>query len=837
MPSGLRSAARPTVLRALACLVILFVSLASLAPATFAAPRPSEADGEALGAVSGQVRDRASGLPIAGAVVSAPDLNLSGSSDAEGEFGWSHIAVPPPYLPITVLVSAEGYGLWTLRDVRVVPGDTLKLSVELGPDPVTITVPPPRAESPVFPPQQLLPALLDGFGGGATTPALPATLRVRITGDPYCNLTLPYTVETVDFKEYVKHVLPNEWVPSWPWESVRSGAMAAKMYAWSIVAAGGKWPDADVYDSTCDQVYNPAVSYASTDLSVDFTWNWMLHRSGTLVRTYYRARLYQCPEELIGNCMGQYESRDMARNGLTWDEILTAFYPGGVLSPIVVQPGGYSLRYFGNGYGDLDRVKIVIDSPPRPVDVSGDFTMEWWMKAVPGENDAPSCTPGGENWIFGNTLLDRDIYGAADNGDWGVSLADGRIAFGVAVGGSGHTACGMTSLSDNTWHHVAVTRCCEGLLRVFVDGKLDAEGSGPIGDISYRDGRTTSYPDDPYLVIGAEKHDAGPAYPSFSGWIDELHISNISRYAGEFTPPEGLFTPDANTVALFHFNEGVGNVIADSSAAVGGPSTGYRYYGGVINGPEWTEDSPWYVPPPTPTLTPTPSPTAVFGDVPSDHWAFHEIQALFEAGYVSGCSADPRLYCPEASMTRAESAVFVERGLHGGGFEPGLSPVQVFQDVLLDQWYARWAHALWVDGYTAGCGTDPLVYCPEVTHTRAEATVFFLRMLNGPDFTPLQPTAARFADVPLDTWYAPWVHAADDAGLILPCATEPDRRFCPEDPLTRSMAAYMMIQAKGGLPLPTATPTPSPNATTPVVPLAPSEEPPTPSNTPTPSSP
>ncbi|MEW6569468.1 MAG: M23 family metallopeptidase, partial [Chloroflexota bacterium] len=44
--------------------------------------------------------------------------------------------------------------------------------------------------------------------------------------------------------------------------------------------------------------------------------------------------------------------------------------------------GEYSLRFYGNGYGDLDRVKILIDAPARPADVGAtDFTLEWWMKA------------------------------------------------------------------------------------------------------------------------------------------------------------------------------------------------------------------------------------------------------------------------------------------------------------------------------------------------------------------------------------------------------------------------------------------------------------------------
>ncbi len=566
--------------------------------------------------VEGRVSDSTDGAPIAGAVIAVPSLGLSTVSDADGMFRFSGIGIDGESLSTTITAAAAGYGDWTLQDVRLILGDTLILEIQLGPSPTLIVVPPPRGEIPAFPALQLAQAFQVEGGGGLSQLELPlpATIRVRVTGYPYCDTTRPYTVETLDFKQYVKHVLPNEWVANWPWESIRAGGMAVKMYAWSYIAVGGKWPDADVYDSTCDQVYNPAFSYASTNKAVEDTWNWRLTRGTQLLRTFYRAYYSQCEAvNLEGNCMGQIESREMAYDAMTWDEILFAFYDDAALSPVWNPPGGFSLRFYGNGYGDLDRVKIRID-PPVPADIGGeDFTLEWWMKAVPGENDSPDCAPGGDNWFDGNTLFDRDVFGEGDLGDYGISLAGGRIAFGVGRGSARQTICGATDLQDGAWHHIAAVRNLTGEMRVFVDGRLDATGTGPAGDIRYRDGRTTSYPNDPYLVIGAEKNDLNNAlYPSFSGWLDEIRLSSSVRYTSDFTRPAGRFATDPNTVALYHLDEGFGNLIGDTSGAAGGPSHGVRKYGGVINGPEWTDDTVWYVAPPTPTPTATPSPTATY---------------------------------------------------------------------------------------------------------------------------------------------------------------------------------------------------------------------------------
>jgi hypothetical protein len=185
-----------------------------------------------------------------------------------------------------------------------------------------------------------------------------------------------------------------------------------------------------------------------------------------------------------------------------------------------------------------------------------------------------------------------------------------------------------------------------------------------------------------------------------------------------------------------------------------------------------------------------------FVDVPSNHWAHDYIELLYQDGYIAGCSTSPLMYCPDKVMTRAESAVFVERGIHGADFLPGDPSSQVFGDVPLWEWFAKWASGLWQDGYTSGCGTDPLVYCPLQEHTRAEGTVFFLRMLYGNEYQPPDPSGL-FTDVPVNSWSAKWVEAAFSAGLIPACETSPELIFCPEDPLDRAMAAYMMVQAKG----------------------------------------
>ena len=66
-----------------------------------------------------------------------------------------------------------------------------------------------------------------------------------------------------------------------------------------------------------------------------------------------------------------------------------------------------------------------------------------------------------------------------------------------------------------------------------------------------------------------------------------MKISNSLRYVGNFTRPSSPFVSDANTMALYHFNEGAGDSIVDTSGASGGPSNGIRRFGGNPSGPVW----------------------------------------------------------------------------------------------------------------------------------------------------------------------------------------------------------------------------------------------------------
>jgi hypothetical protein len=261
-------------------------------------------------------------------------------------------------------------------------------------------------------------------------------------------------------------------------------------------------------------------------------------------------------------------------------------------------PTGMSLRFHGNPTAEVDQIKVPID-PQVAADLGGDLTVEFWLKTEPGANPAMSCQAGSDGWTYGNVILDRDVFGTGDYGEYGVSLSGGRIAFGVGRAGRQQTICGLIDVADGRWHHVALTRrFADGVMRIYVDGTESAQGIGPAGDISYRDGRPTGVSSDPFLIIGASKSDEGTGSNGFSGALDELRLSSSIRYSSPFDRPLAPFVADAETALLFHFDEGptgpcLSSVLDTSGRATHGQC---RHGGSASPGPLYEADAPFLPP-------------------------------------------------------------------------------------------------------------------------------------------------------------------------------------------------------------------------------------------------
>ncbi|HNB37241.1 MAG TPA: S-layer homology domain-containing protein, partial [Anaerolineales bacterium] len=180
---------------------------------------------------------------------------------------------------------------------------------------------------------------------------------------------------------------------------------------------------------------------------------------------------------------------------------------------------------------------------------------------------------------------------------------------------------------------------------------------------------------------------------------------------------------------------------------------------------------------------------STFGDTPSSHWAWQYIERLYSAAITGGCSTSPLSYCPESEVTRAQMAVFLEKGIH---YPISYSPSNVsstFNDTT-GHWAEDWIEALKNDGITSGCAIG--LYCPDSSVTRAQMAVFLLKAKHGSSYTPPNVTTT-FGDI-AGHWAEDWIEQLAAEGITSGCASG---LYCPESPVTRAQMAVFLVKAFG----------------------------------------
>jgi probable HAF family extracellular repeat protein len=149
------------------------------------------------------------------------------------------------------------------------------------------------------------------------------------------------------------------------------------------------------------------------------------------------------------------------------------------------------------------------------------------------------------------------------------------------------------------------------------------------------------------------------------------------------------------------------------------------------------------------------NPTPYFQDVPDTNPFFAHIQNLMQFGITTGCSHSPALYCPYDAIPRWEMAMVLIRArlmLFGQSF--AASTIPYFADAPTDVEGTGmpfpFIQRAFEEQVTNGCGTSPLVYCPDQLVTRGEMASFVMRALfnetmtlclTAPQLTGVSPNA------------------------------------------------------------------------------------------------
>jgi hypothetical protein len=351
------------------------------------APGAAPSEG-ALAHVAGEVLSWNSGEAVPGATIRLPDFGVSATSGPNGRFEFPEaLQTNGPYRRIRAVVTARGFGSWTVSGLPLVAGETLRLHAEMRTVDWSHRVPEPGAE-----PEAERRAPSTGARGANTctgwdvTLLPPPTIRVFLHEE---GVSREY-----DFYFYAAHVLPREWIPSWDADALAAGNIAVKTYAAFRAKSGNAYSGgpgcADVIDTTADQVFDPTYSTSATDQAVYASMASILRRGKDIFLAQYWSGDPENSSQGWKKCryvdtgpfegrMSQWGTQVCAENGKLWPEITQVFYPD------------TNWRYLGNLLLNPSFEAAVGTQPWVPGDtttltrVSGSaYNGKWYASATPG---------------------------------------------------------------------------------------------------------------------------------------------------------------------------------------------------------------------------------------------------------------------------------------------------------------------------------------------------------------------------------------------------------------------------------------------------------------------
>ncbi len=116
-------------------------------------------------------------------------------------------------------------------------------------------------------------------------------------------------VNVLRLEDYIKGVLPNEVVPSWEHECLKTSAVAARTFALSTLNGKHNSLGFDVCNTICCQVYVGAgTETEATNLAIDETLSEILVYDGKIISAVYHSSSGGCTESAAGAWGGSEET-------------------------------------------------------------------------------------------------------------------------------------------------------------------------------------------------------------------------------------------------------------------------------------------------------------------------------------------------------------------------------------------------------------------------------------------------------------------------------------------------------------------------------------------------
>lgn len=175
-----------------------------------------------------------------------------------------------------------------------------------------------------------------------------------------------------------------------------------------------------------------------------------------------------------------------------------------------------------------------------------------------------------------------------------------------------------------------------------------------------------------------------------------------------------------------------------------------------------------------------------FWDVLPNHLFATSIGWMSTTDITRGCSSDGEFFCPALSVDRGQMAAFLRRALvlpfvSGDRFTDDESSI-----------FERDIDAVAAVGITRGCNPpDNTRYCPRLDVDRAAMAAFLVRALGLPS------TDTDYFDDDEGSIFEGDINALAEADITRGCG---NRRYCPNEPISRGEMAAMLFRARARLP-------------------------------------
>jgi len=210
-------------------------------------------------------------------------------------------------------------------------------------------------------------------------------------------------------------------------------------------------------------------------------------------------------------------------------------------SPVQTGLGGYVYNNGANTTGSVSfsgSGRLTVPANTN-LDITGDFTIEMWVN--------PTANTGASSFAMFNTGSGSHTVESTIN-------IYNSSKFNLQAAGDVYVLTSTTTVQQNTWYHLAVTR--QGsTARLFVNGNLEASNTTAF---TFQ----TGYP----WYLGDRPASAANGQIPFSGWISNFRaIKGTALYTSNFTPPTSPLTAVANTT-LLTCQDSTGSTYHDNSS-------------------------------------------------------------------------------------------------------------------------------------------------------------------------------------------------------------------------------------------------------------------------------